>query len=634
MNNIRTLTKKKIWLYKILILLILFIIVSFGALQYKGTVTVEIFYRAPNSNSLNNRKAEIYFDHGSGFASEDMSSALISKRLAILENVDEIENLEQIRIDFIDTEEVVQVDNIKIRSGVFSIGTFSGQTIFDNASFLNVKTVQVIDGALEIVPDGADSQCVFNSWFTDCFIRAVQQYSIFNNIVLMALNLLFFIILTWIIFHKVTYEEKSVIYFYKIGCVIVCIGAVLVILMAGFSRTYGHPDEDVTALAIDYYVKYWGLPDFTTPEARNTFSNYGSTRLAESSIYYFLAGKVGGIFKSIFHIHAYYRCFNVLLFIIMAFLFVRKGKRCPWIIIGIVFSPQLLYIFSYGTSDAWDYFLSFLTVSSILDSESRFNKALRSKKFLKYFDGIVLEGIGFSLLFWGKRNYYLVFLICFIILLMRLFRGKNVKQFIYKYAIILSIFVICIALRWGVDVIYYNGEKNEQIQIIQDSAISDEDIENLSSTLNLKESDVTFWEMFSDYKFAEKTYKSFWGYYGWMTYESGFFYYLIIFAVYVNLILIQIKNIVVQKRTDRIIELCLAHVMIILLFMVSFVHSWTADFQPQGRYLLSAIMSVLWIEAMCSKNKNADRRHQVYAYVLAGCGFYSFIVYGMTNLIL
>ena len=83
--------------------------------------------------------------------------------------------------------------------------------------------------------------------------------------------------------------------------------------MSLFSKHYSHPDETVTRMATDYYLAGWLRPDMNSSMVSGTFSMWGHNRLAESSLYYFLAGKVGWLFREFFYIPTYYRMFNLLL---------------------------------------------------------------------------------------------------------------------------------------------------------------------------------------------------------------------------------------------------------------------------------------------------------------------------------
>ena len=102
-------------------------------------------------------------------------------------------------------------------------------------------------------------------------------------------------------------------------------GFALACAMSLFSKHYSHPDETVTRMATDYYLAGWLRPDMNSSMVSGTFSMWGHNRLAESSLYYFLAGKVGWLFREFFYIPTYYRMFNLLLLGNAAF--AGKGEK-------------------------------------------------------------------------------------------------------------------------------------------------------------------------------------------------------------------------------------------------------------------------------------------------------------------
>lgn len=628
--------KRDIKLYISMIAIsILFLLTSIFIVNLKFDIAVEIQYVADNSNSLNNRISEIYWDYGEGYFSDEKGvvSSVIRKKLAIFQSTEQINDLKGVRFDFINTDETVKIDKISIRNGAFITREFLPSEIYDNAIFYNVEDVVVTDEILIINPLNEDSQCIMNEWFVNAYTRAVQKYEYISNIALLTFNIIIWAVIMGVVLKKkiVLSDTKEKIYI--AGCIIVGVFFVLILFMAAFSKTYGHPDEDVTRHAIDYYLKYWGLPDFNTKEAANSFSNYGSTRLGEKTIYYFLAGKIGWILKNIFHISVYYRAFNVLLYFILFMMFLKFGKKCPWMVVGLVFSPQLLYIFSYATSDAWDYFLGYLLVFNILNNESRFNKALNSEKIWRYLDGIVLEGIGFGLLFLGKRNSYIVFLLCFFILLFRLLENKEYrKKLLQGYCCVVAVFVVIIGARYALDYVVYNGNKGEQISEIGEESIGDAEKESIAAGLKLKEQGVSLHEMISERGFFEKSYKSFCGFYGWMEYESGYFYYLLVFALYLKILSIHIKANWQYKEKIKIVQYIVMWVISGCLLAFAVYHSWTQDFQPQGRYLLPIILPIMSVSCFVKGKENSTKQLQ-YIYMLALISGYSFIKYGILNLI-
>lgn len=163
-----------------------------------------------------------------------------------------------------------------------------------------------------------------------------------------------------------------------------------VFVMSLFSITYGHPDEDETRGSIDYYLAHWGLPDFDDVSLQNAYSNYGTVRLTERSFYYILAGKFGWICKNIFHISAYYRMFNVLLLVLLVAWILAKGRKDKWMFAFLFATPQLWYLFSYATSDAWDIFIGFFVVTEAIREDGLIADAWKEGFSWRQFGGMLL----------------------------------------------------------------------------------------------------------------------------------------------------------------------------------------------------------------------------------------------------
>lgn len=615
----------------IIIAVICFLASSLFIIRNHYKSTIEIFYQADTSNRLNGRMVEIYWNNGLGYSSDEVSVAKIFKRSATIDAIESYEDLQSVRIDFLNDSIEFKIKKIVFRSGLFTSRIISAQEIYDNASFANVINVEVKDNVLYVEPLNDDAQCHFNDWFIKVYKHSMDVFSDLTKYFLLGINLIMWLVITFFSLKKNIYLVFREHKFYYIGCISVIVALVLVSLMAGLSETYGHPDEDVTAAAIDYYVKYWGLPNFSEQEALDSFSNYGSTRLGEQSIYYFLAGKIGWILKNIFRINAYYRGLNVLLFCILCGLYFKYGKKCPWMIFGILFSPQLIYIFSYATSDAWDYFLSYIAIFMILYKDSIFNKALQHEKLLGKFGGLITEGIIFGLLFLGKKNYYIVFLLAFVILLIRWLKRRK-TMLMAKYMLALLMFLLIIISRMSLDTVVYNGNKSKVLSEISNNVVGEEEKASISETIKLKDSGVPLYELLSEKDFLEISFKSFCGYYGWMRYESGFFYYMFVFTIYIGLVVVHYREAIKFKYVRGYIQLLIGWILGAVLVFLSLINSWIYDFQPQGRYILPAIIVVMWISSLI-KSKDLREKQMQHVFLLSALSFYSFIYYGLFNLI-
>ncbi len=585
--------------------------------------TLEIFYRGQNSNSLNGCKAAVYWTDEGEFSEDFSDNASIFKRHVSLRIPTDQELLNHLRIDFTDGTDLTYVDRIEIRSGIFLLTTISPQTLIEYGEFRNTDKPVIDDGSLAIQPESNDSQYIMDSSQSSQYGLIAEKYEILSKVALWMLNTAACTAIFYLIGRRRKDRAEDTAFYVKCICIVIVLG--LIVIMAAMSSTFAHPDEDVSAAAINYYLKYWGRPDFTTPEALNSFSDYGSSRLLEGTVYYFLAGKIGILLRNFLHIFAYFRGLNVLLFAALAVLFWKYGKKCPWLFAGMMLTPQLWYLFSYATSDAWDYFLAFMIIFLILFKGSGVNQALDSDGFVKKIGWIFALGVLFGLLLLGKQNYYLVFLLAFTIFLFRWYKSEKKILLLKKYLL------ICITCFGAAALLNGVGQLDDQQgYLVNDlrTQISSEKSQDASSlSQNLKDQGISLMDVLNDYKFGETSFKSFTGYYGWMSEESGFFYYLLIGALYFNILLIHGKK-AFKEKGELLIKYICAWVMAFISFFVSWYHSWTSDFQAQGRYLLPILFIVMWMDYEVDERETGK-----WEVVTALAGTYSFIVFGFLKLI-
>lgn len=399
---------------------------------------------------------------------------------------------------------------------------------------------------------------------------------------------------------KVYFEDKSCLF----TVIAMLVSVVLVTLMSSQSKLINvHPDELVTKLAIDYYLNHWLPPDVRSVDIRNTFSVYGNTRLHELNVYYFLAGKIGLFFKEVCHCIRYYRIFNYLLYIIMIGIVIYNIKKESWLIIAVALTPQLWYIFSYATSDAWDFFCSFLLIYQAVARDSILNMALGDrcgcrKRIMAY----TIFGALSAFIIMGKYNYYVILLLLFTIFLFKLFKSQKKERInlLKKYLLILVFFGGVLILRYSVNLYYYGFNENEiYSQIKEERARYDfketTPVEEQYRTLHLKEKGVTLQELFHEYKFWMRSYKSFVGVFGYLNHFCSNAYYWIM-GFLLTMLLFVVYLFALKKKSEKdALEIFIITIIMCLSVILSIYNSWYLDFQPQGRYLLPMIICFSYI---------------------------------------
>ena len=89
-------------------------------------------------------------------------------------------------------------------------------------------------------------------------------------------------------------------------------GALLVVCIIGLFSALGlHPDEWDVKACLDYGMTHFLPPDMRDPAVAQTYSGYGYTKLENYTWYFYLAGKIALLFKTMFCSLAYYRVPNL-----------------------------------------------------------------------------------------------------------------------------------------------------------------------------------------------------------------------------------------------------------------------------------------------------------------------------------
>jgi hypothetical protein len=136
--------------------------------------------------------------------------------------------------------------------------------------------------------------------------------------------------------------------------------------------------------------------------------------------------------------------------------------------------------------------------------------------------------------------------------------------------------------------------------------------------------------LFTKTHWLATSFKSFCGLYQWMTLKSSDYYYLVMGFLYAALVALLLVRVVGLSRLDALFAGgALATACLVILG--SAYSSWTADYQPQGRYLFPTLPMFAFL---FHRYRNALRSPAFY--LLFGCLFagsiYSFIFTALRNI--
>lgn len=616
-------TDKKIQnriLAKNICILLMLILIFAGLLKCMDfSNQLEVYYYGNNSSSYQGEMAQIFWDTGSGYSEENSSFYSVFKRLAVFPYKNEGQGLQSVRVDFSASDEEIGIARIQVRSGMFATYTISGADLARSAIWQNCS-LQVEDDHVWITPTSGDPYLVLDQNNAPDFMARLQSDR-WCKIGLLALFIVSLFLLAGLeIWLKPEKSDRVYKLFSWLSIAIV----IAVFVMSLFSITYGHPDEDETRGSIDYYLTHWGLPDFDDISLQNAYSNYGTIRLAERSFYYILAGKFGWICKNIFHISAYYRMFNVLLLVLLVAWILIKGRKDKWMFAFLFATPQLWYLFSYATSDAWDIFIGFFVVTEAIREDGLIAGGWKEGFSWRQFGGMFLYAFLCAQTLMGKKNYLIILLFAFVVLLFKLWDAENKKQLFLKYMMILGMVFGFYAIRAGIDLWRYPEGKGYLYRAEHLKHQSQEIVEMQS----LKQQGYTYLQTLTaiDDGLFPTMFNSFVGRYGWMSLYSANIY------VYIMLVL-YIVNIISTWRACKERKHIVAIVVTISFLCVGTVYQmWTQDYQAQGRYMLPCILGEVYI---LSDSQVWEKKTYTVSQTLIVCaGMLSFVVWGIIPLCL
>lgn len=541
----------------------------------------------------------------------------------------------------------IQIKALEIYNRNISVAKYSPKDLRNSFSFEQVKKAYIEGDRLCIEADGNEPRMVakepFITAYSNCFRenKGLVWNLLFMGMLLAAIAItLDTIVPVCIRTHgkeRITgMTQKSQL------CmrVMMLLAFLCVIIMAVKSQIYAHPDEDVTRLAIDYYLGKWLPPDVRSTAAMGTFSNYGFTRLGELTPYYLLAGKIGWICAAVFHICTYYRLFNVVLFAIMIGMFAIKGKKHPWMFIALGITPQLWYLFSYATSDAFDYFCSFLVVYQLVEEDSLLNRYLE-KKAKKPVLNLILIGLLFSVIIRGKANYYLILLFAFCVLLTKWIREEKEKKLplLLKYVAILVSSFLLLGARVGVNYAYY-GTYNSNMasaQMVEEKAVDD------YKPSAMEKNKSNYARVSKGYTYADVIIRdskniitglisSGVGSYGWLEYYHRGIYGYFIVCLYGLVFLYIAYYMIKERKTAGIADSLILLGMPVLVYLMVAYQCWGGDFQTQGRYALPLLLVVAYYSTQC-KELYQDKKYNLLLVIIGLFSLYSYIHMGIGNLV-
>lgn len=367
----------------------------------------------------------------------------------------------------------------------------------------------------------------------------------------------------------------------------------LIVVMASLSNYNQHPDESVHVSAARYYVDHNLPPQIGDPAVADTYSIYGISRLNSGEISYFFAGKFAKFLEPLqLPQYRLFRYFNVTLF---AFLLLFAVYKKPFrvLLLPLLLSPQIWYIFSYFNSEGFAMVVILLIAYQMVVPESTWNRFLATNDSLSTWwklPGIVIL-LGVLLLL--KINFYFFGIYMLLYFIWRLWHKKTA----FNISLLVRVAVIALAgITFFVGVRVYDSsindfKKSEKIlearEMYADPMFKPSTpLEQKFLYLQMKDRGVTLKSILIDHLWGEKMFRSSFGEYGYTSVSASYGYYD--FVRHLALIVFLVIAFFTMKNGgwEGTSLLCITVGSGLLLLAAACYSSWTADFQAQGRYLL------------------------------------------------
>ena len=374
----------------------------------------------------------------------------------------------------------------------------------------------------------------------------------------------------------------------------------LIVVMAAITVENIHPDEYVHLDAAEYYKDNFLPPTVDNPAIHHSYSVYGVSRLNGHEISYFFTGKLSNLLQS-FHLPEYLslRAFNVLLFFLLL-LYILQSPGARVMAVPLLISPQIWYLFSYCNSDAFGLVVAFIVACQFALPHSMLNSSLLGTTQKKHALPLLFLGFLAAPLFLLKKNY--LFFILFIAgyLAWKVFfqvESELRRQYCRKAVIIVCIGLSLAGLRIGANYAVNGIDMAAKMANIQEQLADpmykpSTPLEEKHPFLYRQARGDTLEKIIVVDRWFERTYRSAFGVYGYFTASAVDSYYNTVRPVGIALFLLVGITMVFRGGVSGNLLFAFFISCASALIAASLYHSWTNDYQTQGRYLFPMIPMV------------------------------------------
>jgi len=364
----------------------------------------------------------------------------------------------------------------------------------------------------------------------------------------------------------------------------------LMLAMAMISRNNAHPDEFVHIQAAEYYQGHWWPPRVGDPAIRQTYSDYGVSRLHAGEAYYFIAGKYLQLLAPLqLQSHLALRGLNVLLWAAMLlWVLIRPDARL--LALPLLISPQVWYVFSYVNSEALALFVTLVIAWQVTGPETIFARLARGPR---WFAAAVALGLLLGLFLLSKKNFYAFSVFLGPYLLWRLrYDDLGPWRLVWRrWAVVGAIGLATAGIFVGVDHAVNWPERGRKIAQAQEEYAlpmykASTPLLEKHVDLRRRSRGISLRHFLQVDRWGEKIFRSSFGVYGYLSVSASFDYYNLMRWLGLGLLAGLGAHIILRGSGAEISLLVITATSITVMVLIVFYQAWVVNFQGQGRYFL------------------------------------------------
>jgi hypothetical protein len=395
--------------------------------------------------------------------------------------------------------------------------------------------------------------------------------------------------------------------------------------MALTSLHNAHPDEEWHLSAAGWYMTENLRPLPRDPLAAASYSSYGQSYLLSLDLAHVFLGKgialASAVANAPIHLHTLARLLQCGLLAILAGFLLLRGARAIFVI--FLLTPQLWYLFSYGNSDAFGFFLALLLAYQVAAPQSALSQWLAGRRFAWGWPAAWCAAVAVAILF-TKKNYALIPAFLGPVVAAQWIRSWRAQSSRRRELLVGAVSAILLA--GGIFLALHAWEETRK-PLSRDmasaaiAAVAKNDPRLW--TQNLEKQGVSVARLLFEYDWSWYTLTSFVGRYGWMSIAHSDAYYWCVSAVYAALLAyVLFAAFWRSPPADALFTgVALGAMLATVYFAMQF--SLRVDFQPQGRYLFPMLIAFGCILARAEARLNW-RLLAIFLVPLFLAGVYSF----------